>query len=383
MTLSLSESTALQISTQNLVRHLHTQSLLSLPAMSYGQSCIPKLTRRWSTKLFLLTLVLICIFASLPRVPHSGDYRPETITILLWYWPFHTPYSLTGDVCLESYGISGCRLVDNRSLYSTADIVVFHHHELKSQKQKLPLHLLHSGSQRWLWLSLEAPPNNGNLSQFAGIFHLTMSYGPNADITMPYGKLMPKEKSGAAGPGDFIMTRYKTDLVCWVVSNYNKHHKRSTVYQQLKNTIPVHVYGRAVKRPVPQTELLNIISRCYFYLAFENTVSPHYITEKLWRNSFQAGTVPVVLGPPRRHYEAVAPPNSFIHVDDFDSIEALGKFLKNLSTDAERYKSYFAWHQDSTVKLYTDWRERLCNICPIYERLPWKTYQDLSATARW
>ncbi|KAI4896733.1 hypothetical protein NFI96_004681 [Prochilodus magdalenae] len=321
--------------------------------MRSGRSCIPKLMSGWNKKLFLLSLAfVVCIFVSFQRVSYIGSYRPQRINILLWYWPFRTPYSLSRDVCLDSYGISGCLLMDNRSLYSTADIVVFHNHELMTRRQKLPLHLPRPGRQRWLWLSLEAPKNNGDMKQYAGVFNLTMSYRPDADITMPYGKLVPKGQYGASGPGPIIVPGHKTDLVCWVVSNYRKHHRRTKVYQQLKNTIPVKVYGRAVKRPVPQSALLSLISRCYFYLAFENTESPHYITEKLWRNAFQAGTLPVVLGPPRRDYEAVAPPHSFIHVNDFESVDALGSFLKNLAQDAERYKSYFAWHQNSNVKLY-------------------------------
>lgn len=349
--------------------------------MRSGLKPLLKLMSRWIRKSFLLPFIFTCIFVSFPKIFQSGSYSPANITILLWYWPFNTPYGLAGDVCLETYGISGCHLVDNRSLYSTADIVVFHHHELKTNSKKLPLHLSRPVGQRWLWLSLEAPPNNGNLSLYGGIFNLTMSYHPDADITVPYGKLMQKNND-FEGPSDFILPRNKSYLVCWVVSNYKAKHRRSKIYQQLKKIIPVQVYGRAVKRPVPQNELSTIISRCYFYLAFENSVSPHYITEKLWRNAFQAGTVPVVLGPPRRDYEAIAPPNSFIHVDDFESIDGLGTFLKNLANDAERYESYFAWHRNNIVKLYVDWRERLCNICPVYKRLPFRIYQDLSVWAQ-
>ncbi|XP_076836049.1 alpha-(1,3)-fucosyltransferase 7 [Brachyhypopomus gauderio] len=338
--------------------------------------------RLWQKKkLFLLPLVLSGIFVKWifhfqinGNIFYYGNHSAVNLTILLWYWPFGVRYSLEGDVCLESYGISGCRLVDNHTFYSGADIVVFHHHELKTRTQALPLHLPRPDSQRWVWLSLEAPENCGNLSQYAGIFNLTMSYHPAADITVPYGKSVPKEEDGEEVPT--VLSTNKTDLACWVVSNYKQRHKRSSAYQQLKRTIAVRVYGRAAKRPLGRGALLSTISRCYFYLAFENSVSPHYITEKLWRNAFLAGTVPVVLGPPRSHYEAVAPPHSFIHVDDFTSTADLGRFLAELAGDAERYMSYFLWHQNSKIKLYTDWRERLCNICVVYDKLPLHIYQE-------
>lgn len=331
-------------------------------------------------KHLLLVPILSCLFVSLQRIPRFqllGSGKKTNITILLWYWPFRIPYSLEGDVCLKDYNITGCHLVDNRTHYSTADIVAFHQHELKVGYQTLPLHLPRPVRQRWLWLSLEAPQNNGNLSQYNGIFNLTMSYHPGADITVPYGRI--KEKDRDTVTDDFVIPK-KTHLVCWVVSNYKNHQERAKVYQQLRKIIPVQVYGNAIRKPVNQGALLPTISRCYFYLAFENSVSPHYITEKLWRNAFMAGTVPVVLGPPRSHYEAVAPPHSFIHVDDFDSIATLARFLRELVKDAKLYKSYFSWHVNYTVKLYTDWRERLCNVCQVYNKLPYyKIHHKLGA----
>ncbi|KAF4077041.1 hypothetical protein AMELA_G00203630 [Ameiurus melas] len=330
-------------------------------------------------KNLLLVIGLSCVILSLQKMPRFhllASGKTTTITILLWYWPFHIPYSLEGDKCLESYNISGCHLVDNRAHYSAADFVVFHHHELKSRTQTLPLHLPRSARQRWLWLSLEAPQNNGNLSKYAGIFNFTMSYHPGADVTVPYGEI--REKDGDSATDDFVMPENKTHLVCWVVSNYRNHQRRASVYKQLTKILPVQVYGRAVRKPVNQNAFLPTISRCYFYFAFENSESPHYITEKLWRNSFMAGTVPVVLGPPRSHYEAVAPPHSFIHVDDFDSIANLASYLTELAGDTKRYRSYFSWHRNYTVKLYVDWRERLCKICQVYDKLPYhKIHHEL------
>lgn len=303
----------------------------------------------------------------------------NNITILLWHWPFGTRYSLTGNVCLRDYGIPGCMLVDNRTLYESSNLVVFHNFELKQRREHLPVHLHRPAKQRWVWLSLEASQNNGNLSQYNNAFNLTMSYHPHADITVPYGKLLQRKKPGL----DFVTPQNKTYKVCWVVSNYKRWQKRSAVYQELNKILNVQLYGRFGKKPLPKEALLPTISRCYFYLAFENTISPHYITEKLWRNAFQAGTVPVVLGPPRRDYEAVAPSRSFIHVDDFKSIKALADYLNALTKDPVKYNAYFTWRQNYMVKLYTDWRERLCNICPIYGSLPTQKVYDLRAWTKW
>ncbi|CAM4666509.1 unnamed protein product [Leuciscus chuanchicus] len=336
--------------------------------------------------ILFLTISLIYSWVFMVHEQHlNGSHKPNesitnNITILFWHWPFGTRYNLMGNVCLRDYGISGCVLVDNRTLNESADLVVFHNFELKLNREHLPVHLHRSAKQRWVWLSLEAPQNNGDLSQYNNLFNLTMSYHPHADITVPYGKLLQNKKPDL----DFVIPKNKSYEACWVVSNYQKWHKRSVVFQELNKILDVQLYGLFAKKILPKEALLPTISRCYFYLAFENTESPHYITEKLWRNAFQAGTVPVVLGPPRKDYEAVAPSKSFIHVDDFKSVKALAEYLRGLTKDPKKYSAYFTWRQDYTVKLYTDWRERLCNICPVFGQLPaQKVYKDLRAWTKW
>ena len=52
------------------------------------------------------------------------------------------------------------------------------------------------------------------------------------------------------------------------------------------------------------------------------------------------------MGPPREQYELVAPPDSFIHVDDFASVKDLADYMKNVSEDEALYTRYLAWHND-------------------------------------
>uniref|UniRef100_A0A665X1C4 Fucosyltransferase n=1 Tax=Echeneis naucrates TaxID=173247 RepID=A0A665X1C4_ECHNA len=298
-------------------------------------------------------------------------------TILVWHWPFNIAYSLKGDVCWELYSIPRCRLVDQRSLFPSAHVVVFHNRELIEGTQKLPSYLPRPQWQRWAWMSLEAPANNGNLQQFAGIFNMTITYRRDSDITIPYGKLVPNQDVGNLQED---VTANKSFLACWVISNYRRQHKRSQVYKELKAIIAVKVYGGLTNTHLSAEALLPTISSCYFYLAFENSISKDYITEKLWKNAYQGGAVPVVLGPPLNDYKAVAPPQSFIHVDNFASVKDLGEYLQQLAEDKKRYNEYFTWKRQWKVKLYTDWRERMCKICLQYSNLPpQKVYSDLAA----
>ncbi|KAK2837053.1 hypothetical protein Q5P01_014265 [Channa striata] len=308
---------------------------------------------------------------------HLWKYQPvapkRNISILLWHWPFGRSYTLDGNKCLEMYKISGCFLTDNTSLFSTADVVVFHHHELSRGLSSLPLHVHRPASQRWVWMSLEPPVNNANLTQFNGLFNWTMSYRRDADISIPYGRtLLGGDDRGFQAPPN------RSCLVSWVVSKYRPNQARAAVYQSLKKYISIEVYGKWNKRPLSDKELLPTIAQCNFYLSFENSEAKDYISEKLWRNAFQAGAVPVVAGPSRATYEAMAPPDSFIYVADFRSTADLAEHLKQVAADRKAYEKYFQWHRTHRIQTYTDWRERLCQICVQYPSLPAsRVYRDL------
>ncbi|XP_041952897.1 alpha-(1,3)-fucosyltransferase 7-like isoform X2 [Alosa sapidissima] len=297
--------------------------------------------------------------------------------ILLWYYPFRGNTRVAASYCNDKYGITDCVLVTNQSWFPKADLVVFHNRELVTGRRTLPLNLTRPKTQKWVWLSLESPPHNGNMRPLAGHFNYTMCYRRDSDIYAPYGWLVPSKAPIGTTVDDFI-PKGKTGLACWIVSNFKARHLRTQVYNKLKNVIPVDVYGGARNKRISADTVLPTISRYYFYLSFENSVATDYITEKVWSNAFKGGAIPVVLGPPREQYEAVLPKNSFIHVNDFSTVEELGHFMKTLAADKERYATYFAWRLNYTVGGYRGLVERLCNVCPILSSLPTsKIYQDL------
>ncbi|XP_062380233.1 alpha-(1,3)-fucosyltransferase 7-like [Sardina pilchardus] len=299
--------------------------------------------------------------------------------ILVWHWPFGYSAQLNPNICSETYSIPKCILVDDRSWFPRADFVVFHNRDLIAGTWELPTERPRPPHQRWVWFSMESPGNNGNLRPFAGYFSYTMSYKRNSDFYIPYGRLVPKAPVKGVTVDDFI-PKHKSSLACWVVGNFSPKHRRTSVYNQLKNVIQVDVYGDPFNKPLSQSSLLPTISRCYFYLSFENSEFKDYITEKFWDNALLGGAVPVVLGPPRADYEAVAPKGSFIHVDDFSSVEELGTFLKDLAEDKERYASYFTWHLNYSLQTLGKWEKVMCSICNMTDSLqPKQVYKDLQA----
>uniref|UniRef100_A0A8C3TTW9 Fucosyltransferase n=1 Tax=Catharus ustulatus TaxID=91951 RepID=A0A8C3TTW9_CATUS len=291
-----------------------------------------------------------------PREPEHRCPEGGAVTVLLWWEPFGRPRRLPD--CRRRYNISGCRLSADRSRFGEAQAVLFHHRDLaRHGAEGLP-----RGSpprpprQRWVWMNFESPSHSPGLRGLGGLFNWTMSYRRDSDVFVPYGYLYVPP-----APRPFVLPR-KTRLVAWVISNWNEEHARVRYYRQLKEHLPIDVYG-ARGMALAEGGLVETVSAYKFYLAFENSQHTDYITEKLWRNAFSASAVPVVLGPRRANYERFIPPDSFIHVDDFPSPRLLATYLKFLDKNKPNYRRYFAWRKKYEVHVTSFWDEHFCKVC--------------------
>ncbi|XP_068776162.1 3-galactosyl-N-acetylglucosaminide 4-alpha-L-fucosyltransferase FUT3-like [Struthio camelus] len=299
-----------------------------------------------------------------------GRARPPLL-VLLWTWPFGQRF--TPQKCSALYGVPDCRFTANRSRYAAANAIIMHHDGIYAGPERLP-----QGprvpSQRWIWFNLESPSHSANLGAMDNLFNLTMSYRRDSDIFSPYGELQLLSQ-----PQPFSIPP-KAKLVAWVVSNWRADSHRVKYYEQLRQHIAVDVYGQQ-HRPLAQDQLLPTMAQYKFYLAFENSQHEDYITEKVWRNALSAGTVPVVLGPPRDNYERFLPPDAFIHVDDFASARDLARYLQELSEDAERYQRYFQWRRWLKPVNAPGWAVHLCRACRVLQTTEarYQVVRDLSA----
>ncbi|XP_010194701.1 3-galactosyl-N-acetylglucosaminide 4-alpha-L-fucosyltransferase FUT3-like [Colius striatus] len=296
--------------------------------------------------------------------------RAPRLTILLWQWPFGQHFNFIN--CSKLYSTPDCRFTLQRSWAQKAAAVIVHHRDVCGDTEGLA-RLPRLPAQRWIWFNLESPSHSPNLSAMANLFNLTMSYRRDSDIFTPYGELQ------LLGQPQPLSIPPKTKLVAWVVSNWRADSHRVKYYQELKKHIAVDVYGQH-HLPLPWDQLLPTVSQYSFYLAFENSQHEDYITEKLWRNALASGTVPVVLGPPRENYECFLPPDSFIHVDDFASAESLARYLRELSRDPGRYRSYFQWRRWLKPVVGSDWAWHVCRACHFLQttELRYRVVPDLA-----
>lgn len=122
-----------------------------------------------------------------------------------------------------------------------------------------------------------------------------------------------------------------------------------------------------------------------FYLAFENSNCQQYLTEKFFRNALGYNDLdhlllPIVMGPRRQDYERLAPPNSFIHVNDFESPKDLANYLKQVASDDGLYLSYFQW---KFVGQFVD-TKFMCRVCAMLHQAHLKSsgrrfYSDIQS----
>ena len=111
-------------------------------------------------------------------------------------------------------------------------------------------------------------------------------------------------------------------------------------------------------------EVLKLVGKYKFALAFENAVCTDYITEKFWR-TLSVGAIPIVSGPERDNFVRIAPPHSFIHVDDYSSDEELANALNLISQNRTLYGKYHAWRRYYDVYYEANDVDpyRFCELC--------------------
>ena len=208
--------------------------------------------------------------------------------------------------------------------------------------------------QRYIYFSLESPVHDHlNYSRLSDFFNWTMTYRRDSDVFAPYGSFIRRSEPTNVEP---ILKRVsalpKPKLVAWVVSNCKTNSKREDYVSELQKHIPVDIFGQCGTKNCPgkmtkSGECGSLLERDYmFYLAFENSKCKDYTTEKFY-NALDMDIVPIVMG--GSNYSAIAPPGSYIDVDDYLSPQELAKELKRLSNAREEYLNFYVWKAKAEV----------------------------------
>ena len=97
-------------------------------------------------------------------------------------------------------------------------------------------------------------------------------------------------------------------------------------------------------------EWSKVVQEHKFYFSFENGLHcKDYVTEKFWSKSLHSGVVPIVWGPTKEDILSVAPLDSFIFAEDYESPEKLAEYIKFLDENDDEYRKYFRWREDENM----------------------------------
>ncbi|KAJ8025139.1 Alpha-(1,3)-fucosyltransferase 4 [Holothuria leucospilota] len=248
------------------------------------------------------------------------------------------------------------------SILKSYDIVIFPQDKgTKPIKQKTWRNILTNAPphQRRVYATFEGPYKLVNVKSRKRVsprgdrFHWSWTFNSRSEFTMPYGyfqrssNVNSETSTKEANPVNWA--KGKTSLVAWMSSWVNTNWKRSQFVEKLSQLIPVHKYGKRYKScPKGSQSCENKIREYKFYLALENSCCKEYISEKFWR-TLDWGIVPIVVGPSKGDYERLAPPNSFIFVDDFTSLKALANYLIEIDKNDTLYNEFFRWRTEGKV----------------------------------
>lgn len=304
---------------------------------------------------------------------------------------FLRSYGKTERDPFEFCSVNNCLLSTNDSRVNESDAVFFHLHQTKGP-YTLPLH--HLNHQIWIFFTDESPyhtflaTKKYTMKNYNGIFNWSMTYRSDSDIPVPYGRTIPLSNEEKLNLIKFKnYARLKTHGIAILGSNCGGRNYRWEYVKELQKFINVDIYGGCgvLKCPGHFTKDCKLISNYKFYLAFENSNCDEYITEKLWWNAYHKETVPIVMGAPKTSYEKLCPPNSFIHVSDFNSPLELAEYIEYLQQNDTAYNAYFEWKRDYRVQnehgYFGSSSMHLCHICEALNNqisLP-KVYSDLES----
>jgi glycoprotein 3-alpha-L-fucosyltransferase len=293
---------------------------------------------------------------------------------------------------LDNCEYKNCFFTCDKSQVSTANALLFHDYDLMNEWPFFPFYYWNLFKQRltnqlWIYWNDEPKTVESSIDKFN--FNWTMSYNLQSDISKcAYGCLKNSERNDHQNFIKEIKIEFskRINSALWFVSNcgstlrlqyalklsklFNvKIHGSCDTYFQNKQNFLYKIWNfffdKEYSCPRESKCEMDYLANNKFYLAFESTNCSDYITEKFWR-TLSYGLIPIVFQPSRQSYERVAPPNSFIHAQDFNfNAKLLAQYLVNVSSDFDLYFKHVEWRfkYDALYKINDLEGIRMCELC--------------------
>ena len=281
-------------------------------------------------------LALLIISASALTVPPKND---SPISLLLWST---APWLNWGQTGFINTSLGACEILHNRSDIAKAEVVFFLWQWFN--ETEIPPIPRPRGAM-WVYASHESPADDKRahpevVKRMNGMINVLMTYDTMANVSFKYGMTAKRDTMLDALPPEITMARPGSTIdgttAYAVMVEGNCHSKdRNYKVKELQKHFKIDIMGRCgtVKHKecdARDPACFDILAKTYyFYIAIENSECPDYITEKVWRNSLEAGMVPIVWSD-KVAYEVLLPHRSYINVADFESVSAVADRLKQI-----------------------------------------------------
>jgi hypothetical protein len=253
---------------------------------------------------------------------------------------------LPPDQCLPCFEIT-----TDVGRLAEASVVVFHIPTIPNLRRvkKYP-------GQLWVGMSMESDiyyPRQAD-KEFMSQFDLRMTYHLDSDVPatylthwcLSYETLLREPQPKIA-----------TVPAAYFVSNCKDKCGRHQYVRTLMKHMPVHSFGkclnnRTLARDLGAQTKIETIRSYKFTLAFENAITPDYVTEKFF-DALIAGSVPVYRGAP--NVEEFAPgDHCFIDASQFSKPVDLAEYLLYLSDNERDYHSFFEWKRKPLRRAFVE-----------------------------
>ncbi|KAJ8037937.1 Glycoprotein 3-alpha-L-fucosyltransferase A [Holothuria leucospilota] len=204
--------------------------------------------------------------------------------------------------------------------------------------------------QRWALFSLLPPTTVSRETiipkAFRSVtFHWTATYNYASDIPLPFGRYSPFSEAVSKPP---LNITTKERLVGFVSSDCSvPKWPRDKFVSILKSYVDVEIFGCGNCEEECKEKLRGF----KFILALEHTPCHGYITDVFWSALTFYHSVPIVWGAQPDDYKMVAPPDSYIDVREFKSIESLASRIKVLDKNPDEYRKFHEWRQHGQAEL--------------------------------
>lgn len=225
-----------------------------------------------------------------------------------------------------------------------------------------------------------------SFGRFGHIFHKSFPLFDGNSTTHPKSTV-PRSYITCLNQSDFLPLRPPAELIsgaAYVASTCHHGEKiirREQLVQQLRSHFRVDGLGKCSKTAnIPEgikltsgataQETLRLkqaaISRYMFYLAFENTKEPGYVTEKVF-DALTAGVVPVYAGATEDCKRLLPlPSGSILYLDDFhNDIQRLASYLQYLTKNLTAYEEHRAWRRSFSTRMLSPMLKKSwpCRVC--------------------